>query len=431
MHLETPPMSKPCHVSQRAQRAGGQPISFMMQKSLAHPELISFAAGLVDQDTLPVDLTRQVFDKILSDPGRGRAALQYGTTAGYLPLRQSLLERLCQADGCSETELSLAVEQVVVTAGSNELLHLLVDTLCDPGDIVLCASPSYYVFVGTLHNMGVRSVGVLSDEHGLIPEAVDDELRRIEGAGELGRVKAIYVVSYFDNPANTTIPADRRAALVEIAQRWSKRSRIHILEDAAYRDLLYEGSDVPSFRAFDPTGETVIVTQTFSKAYSPGVRVGWGVLPPHLVEPLLDQKSNVDFGSPNLTQHLMSEVLSQGLLEPHLETVRNGYRAKRDAMVAAADQYLARIPGVHWTRPTGGLYVWLQLPPEIEAGNSGRLFEQSMQEGVLYVPGEYFYPNEGRPVAKNTIRLSFGVQSCDRIREGIAALARAIERCLK
>lgn len=424
-------MSKPCHVSQRAQRAGGQPISFMMQKSLAHPELISFAAGLVDQDTLPVELTRQVFEKILSDPRRGRAALQYGTTAGYLPLRESLLERLCQADGCTEAELSLSVDQVVVSAGSNELLHLLVDTLCDPGDIVLCASPSYYVFVGTLHNMGVRSVGVQCDEQGLIPEAVDDELRRIEAAGELGRVKAIYVVSYFDNPANTTLPGDRRAALVEIAQRWSKRNRIHILEDAAYRDMRYEGSDVPSFRAFDPTGETVIVTQTFSKAYSPGVRVGWGILPPHLVEPLLDQKSNVDFGSPNLTQHLMAEVLSQGLLEPHLETVRAGYRAKRDAMVAAADEYLCRIPGVHWTRPTGGLYVWLQLPEELAAGNTGSLFDQAMHEGVLYVPGEYFYPNEGQPVAKNTIRLSFGVQPCKRIHEGMAALARAIEHSLQ
>ena len=150
-----------------------------------------------------------------------------------------------------------------------------------------------------------------------------------------------------------------------------------------------------------------------------------------MVEPLLDQKSNVDFGSPNLTQHLMSEVLSQGLLEPHLEKVRDGYRAKRDAMIAGAEKYLSNIPGVHWTRPTGGLYVWLQLPAELAAGNTGPLFDQAMQEGVLYVPGEYFYPNEGQPVAKNTIRLSFGVQPCERIDEGMAALARAIERCLK
>jgi 2-aminoadipate transaminase len=123
--------------------------------------------------------------------------------------------------------------------------------------------------------------------------------------------------------------------------------------------------------------------------------------------------------------------LNQGLLEPHLETVRNGYRAKRDAMIAAADQYLSNIPGVHWTRPTGGLYVWLQLPEELPAGNTGQLFEQAMQEGVLYVPGEYFYPNEGQPVAKNTIRLSFGMQPCERIHEGMAALARAIERSLR
>src|SRR5688572_21341282 len=180
-------------LSQRALRAGGQPISVLMQQALANPELISLAAGFVDQATLPVDPTRQALDVLLSDPQRGRAALQYGTTPGFLPLREQMLERLQAADGRPATEARLSVEQVILTAGSNELLHLVVDTLCEPGDIVLCGAPTYFVFLGALANFGVRSIGVTSDDDGLVPEAVEEELARRRAAGDLARVKAIYV----------------------------------------------------------------------------------------------------------------------------------------------------------------------------------------------------------------------------------------------
>jgi 2-aminoadipate transaminase len=419
------------HLSRRAHWAGGEPIAnLLMAKTLAQPELVSLAAGFVDHQTLPVEPTRQALEAIWADPERARAGLQYGTTIGYGPLREAVLDRMLMADGCSRRELNVSVDQVVITAGSNQLLFLVSDVLLNPGDMVICGAPSYFVYLGTLGNLGVRAVGVEIDQSGLIPEAVEDELARLEDAGELARVKAIYVTTYYDNPSGVTLPAERRAALVEAAQRWSRRNRIYLIEDAAYRELRYYGEDVPSLRAFDPEGETVVHAGTFSKSFSPGIRVGWGILPPPLVEPVLAEKGNLDFGSPNLNQHLMASVLQAGLFDPHVQQLRESYRRKIDAILAAADELLAPIEGIEWVRPTGGLYVWLRLPETIDTGLSGPLFERAVAEGVLYVPGEYCYPHDGRSPRKNMIRLSFGIQSCEGIRRGIGALARAIRQVL-
>lgn len=415
-------------LSQRALWAAGQPISYLMHHALAHPEVISLAAGFVDQRTLPVAATRAAMEHLLADSTRGRAALQYGTTAGFPKLREQVLARLQQADDHAPGVRNVDLEQVVVTAGSNELLHVLLDTLCDAGDIVICGAPSYFVFLGIAANLGVRTVGAEVDEHGLVLEAVEEQLERLEARGELHRVKAIYVVSYFDNPRSLTLADDRRAELIDIAHRWSKHHKLYVIEDAAYRELRYEGPDVPSVRSYDEDGDTVIFTETFSKSFSPGIRVGWGVLPSELVEPVLNQKGNIDFGSPNFSQHLMASVMELGLFDEHIDELRRGYRPKLAALLEAAEEHLRPIAGVDWAAPQGGLYVWLRLPETIDAGPEGELFDTARRNGMLYVPGQYCFPSEGTPVEKNTIRLSFGVQTPERICEGIAALADGLKK---
>jgi 2-aminoadipate transaminase len=432
----TPPaVETTAGLSRRALAAEGQPISFLMHKALAHPELVSLAAGFVDPVTLPVELTRQAFEVVLSDPRRARAALQYGTTPGHAPLREAVLDRLLEADGQGHlvegAVRKRSVEQVVMTAGSNQMLRLLFDTLVDAGDIVLTAAPTYFVVLGMLGNIGARGFGIEVDEGGLVPDALEAALLRLKRSGELSRVKALYVVSYLDNPRNITIDAARRGQIVDIVKRYSSvRHPIRIIEDAAYRELRYGGEDVPSLLSYDLEGDTVIHTDTFSKAYSPGVRVGWGVLPRDLVEPLLNQKGNIDFGSPNLAQHLMAAVLESGLHGTHVEALRRAYSEKCTAMLDACDDYLAPISGVSWLRPTGGIYVWLTLPEQLAAGPGGPLFDQALTEGMLYVPGEYCYPSEGVGIAPNTIRLTFAMQTPERIRAGIEALARAIQAVL-
>jgi 2-aminoadipate transaminase len=206
-------------LSRRAHGAGGEPLaSLLMARTLAQPELVSLAAGFVDHATLPVELTGDALREIWSDATNARATLQYGSNAGYPPLRQQILDRLLRADALPAATARPGIEQVVVTAGSNELLYLVSDTLLDPGDIVLCGSPTYYVFLGTLGNLGAMAVGVDIDQAGLIPEALEDRLATIQRQGELSRVKLIYLTSSFDNPTGLTLPADRQVLSKRVAE---------------------------------------------------------------------------------------------------------------------------------------------------------------------------------------------------------------------
>ncbi|MGO9109158.1 MAG: PLP-dependent aminotransferase family protein [Thermoguttaceae bacterium] len=414
-------------LSRRAHWAGGDKlISRLMAEALARPDLVSLAAGFVDQAALPVEATQQALAALWSHPADARAAMQYGTTIGHVPLREAIVARMVAADRAAGLRPAPSLDQVVVTAGSNQLLHLVADTLLDPGDIVLCAAPSYFVFMATLANVGARTVGVEIDSDGMVPEALEQELARRKAAGELARVKAIYLVTYYDNPTGITTTGARRQQLIEIARRWSLQGTIYLIEDAAYRELRYYGDEVPSLYALDEDGDRVIHAGTFSKPYSPGIRVGWGILPRELVEPVLAQKGNVDFGSPHFNQVLMSTVMEMGLFDRHVAVVRESYRDKLDATLSVAQAELEPL-GVQWIRPAGGLYVWLRLPESIDTGVEGPLFPRAIAEGMLYVPGECCYPQEGCPRRRNMLRLSFGVPSTEEIRRGVKSLARAIQ----
>jgi len=423
-------MPNQSRLSQRARWAAGQPISYLMREALARPELISLAAGFVDQATLPVDATREAIEYVLSEPAHGRAALQYCSTMGDPVLRELLLARMQAADNIRASMDNRSVDQVILTAGSNELLYLTSITLLDPGDIVLCAAPSYFVYLGGLTNLGVRSVGVAVDEEGIVPEALETALERSKADGELRKVKAIYVTSYFDNPSSITMSAARRAQLVEIAKRWSRdHHKIYIIEDSAYRDLRYYGDDIPSIASVDEEGDTVVHTGSFSKCYCPGLRVGWGVLPKDLVDPICNQKGNINFGAPHFSQKVIAAVFQLGLYEPHIETLRNGYREKLGAMLKAADEHFADFPSVSWLTATGGLYVWMKVAG-VDTGAEGPLFKRALAEGMLYVPGIHCFPQDGEPARHDMIRLSFGVQPAERIRQGMGALAVAVRETL-
>lgn len=415
------------HFSQRAAWAAGQPISDLMHRALAAPQLISLAAGFVDPLTLPVSETRDALAEILSDELDAQAALQYGTTHGFARLREQIRAAHLASDGGAASQPPIDLHQVMLTAGSNQLLHIVGETLLNPGDIVLCASPTYFVYLGALKNMGARAIGVETDNDGIVPAALESTLAALQQSGELPRVKLIYVVSYFDNPRGLSTSAARRANIVELARKYSTAGKIYVLADDAYRELRYAGEDVPSLRTHDDAAQHVIQSGTFSKCFSPGVRVGWGILPPELVTPVHDQKGNLDFGSPNLAQHLLERVIAQGRLPGHIQRLRASYRTKLEAMLAACREHLGPLD-CRWVEPSGGLYVWLTLPDGLDAGMSGPLFDLALKEGMLYVPGQFFYPDEGSPQQRNTIRLSFGVQSVGRIDEGISKLAAAIRQ---
>ena len=416
--------------SQRWQWGSKQAISFLMEQGVQNPGCISLAAGLVDQKTLPVELVRGACEQVTRDLESGRVALQYGTTPGAERLRKQLLQHLAGLEGVPGEQLGVGTDRVVLTTGSQQLLSLVGEVLLDPGDIVFVAAPTYFVFLGTLNGLGARMISIPSDADGMDVEALERELVRIEKAGELPRVKMIYSVSYYENPSGISLSTERRKRLVEIARRWSKHQRVLVLEDAAYRELHYDGPRLPSIWSFDPGHEYVVLAQTFSKSLSPGLRVGYGVLPRELVGPVCDRKGNEDFGSANFNQHLLATIFEQGGYEKHVKTLQQTYRTKRDAMLAAADKYFRDLDGVSWVHPHGGLYVWMTLPNRMQTGFDSALFRRAVQEGVMYVPGGLCHagPVESRP--QNQMRLSFGTQDPAGIDLGMQRLATAVRGIL-
>ncbi len=434
---DAPPTTQPAlRLSRRWQWASKGAISFLMQQGVENPGVLSLAAGLVDPGSLPVEEAREAAGRLLERDDFARIVLQYGTTAGAERLRRELLSHLASQESCPTDRLGISTDQLLLTTGSQQFLSLVGEILLDPGDICLVASPTYFVFLGVLDGLGAQAIPVATDDDGMRMDALESELARLEAEGLLDRVKLIYLVSYYENPSGASLSEDRREEVVQIARRWSKRQRIFILEDAAYRELRYDGPDLPSVWSFDPDRETVIYTQTFSKSFSPGVRVGYGVAPRDLIAPICDRKGNEDFGSANLNQHLIAQVFEDGHYYPHVEQVRNSYRTKRDAMLTAAAKYFTGIPGVSWVHPHGGLYVWMTLPEGVSTGFDSPLFEQATKvQEVMYVPGELCFaadphlpPDEARP--RNQMRLSFGVQTPAGIDLGMKRLASAVRAIL-
>ena len=416
--------------SARARNAVDQPISYLMALALTQPDLISLAAGFVDYDTLPGADTDTLMHEILADPAAAKAALQYGRTQGLTELRELAYNHLARCDGIDPADYPGNHDCLALTTGSQQLLHLLADLLVDPGDIVITAWPSYFVYTGALSVFGacVRSVDI--DEDGIVPEKLDALLEQIRGEGNLHRVKMLYTCTHHQNPTGITLSAERRPQLLDIVKKYSTDHRILLLEDNAYRELTYFGEAPVSIKSFDRDNEYVALLHTFSKPFAPGLKTGYGLLPADLCNKAMMLKDGRDFGSANLSQHLLLRALQNGAFEKQVHTLCDAYTKKRDAMLGALDEYLGDfMPNeTRWTHPTGGLYVWLTLPASIDTSRHGPLFKRAVELGMLYVPGDYCYPADPTgTVPRNQIRLSFGVPTVEQNREGVRLLAQAIK----
>ncbi len=407
-------------------------ISEFMQTALANPGLVSLAAGFVDQQSLPVEVTARITAEILGDPVEGRRALQYGTTIGDSRLRRQLVSLLERNERVKSGTFEGLEPRIVVTTGSAQLLYLVAEALLDPGDIVLVEAPTYFVFLGVLETRGARAIGIEIDEGGMKLDALEATLAGLEARGELDRVKMIYTVSEHSNPSGISLAEERRGPLVELARRWSKRHRIYVLEDAAYRGLNYEGDEPSSVWRHDPEGETVILARTFSKTFSPGMKLGFGVLPAELVEPVVSLKGNHDFGTTNLTQQILARVLADGSYDKHvLDLISQCIGGSATAILDALEEQFATFDGsVRWTKPKGGMFLWLSVPEGIDLGTKGTVLARCLEHGVLYIPGSFAFPVEPGPVPTNFARICFGVPSEVELVEGVRRLAAALAECM-
>lgn len=420
-------------LSTLGQNAGTPAISDLMRLALTRPELISLAAGFVDQQSLPAGIVESAWREIMADPRAAREALQYGTTQGDPVLRLALARRLLDesSTSCQSITPDTVAERMIITSGSQQLLYLLAEALINPGDIVIAEAPTYFVFLDLLAARGAEIIGIPIDSGGMCVETLEKCLYRLKAEGRLDRVKMVYTVSEHSNPSGLSLAENRRARLVSLAHVFSQNQKIYVLDDAAYRGLTFTGPESPSVWSHDTHADTVIHARTFSKTFSPGIKLGYGVLPPELLKPVLALKGHHDFGTSNLMQRLILQVIESGHYESQVEKLQKLYAAKAHALVESLESQLGSLqPAVSWTVPKGGLYVWLSLPETISTSRHGEFFAECLEAGVFYVPGEFCYPEtvEGSGRKSNQMRLCYGVPSEQKIREGIARLAGVVRK---
>lgn len=411
-------------LSERARRTQEPPISWLMRKPLEDPEIISLAAGFVDQESLPNEEVRKLLDGLFLDGKAARAALQYGSCIGYGPLREIVLDRL-KGDGVERESHSLSSNSVVITNGSQQLLYLVTHVLVDPGDIVLVEDPTYFVYLGILDEAGACPTGVPSDEKGLIPDALADVLGRLHRQGLADRVKLLYLMTYYANPTGRSLDEDRRGEILDIVKEFELAHHpLYILEDAAYRNLAIDETPPRPLKELDTGNTHVMYAGTFSKALAPGLRLGYGVLPDEIMKCALRQKGNQDFGSSNFCQHIAFRLLESGAYDRHVEKLCRVYHEKRDKFLDAMENHL---PGLcRWETPHGGMYCWMKVEG-MDTGPKGRLFQEALERKVLYVPGEYCYCQEpGIEKEKSAIRLCYGLPSSETLEEGVGRLGESI-----
>ena len=369
-------------------------------KVTERPEVISFAGGLPAPGGFPVEVVRAAFDKVLST--NGRAALQYGPTEGYAPLRQWVAEDLNRAGA------NVAADQVLIVSGSQQALDLLGKVLVDKDSKVLVEDPSY---LGALQSFSLyqpKYVPVPTDDGGLIPEAITPEL----AAG----ARFLYALPNFQNPTGRTLSLERRIALVKRAAELG----LTIIEDDPYGELRYAGEPQPGLIALAAEyGANVVRLGTFSKVLAPGLRLGYIAAARPLINKLVQAKQATDLHTPTLTQMAVYEIVKDGFLEEHLPNVREIYRAQGSCMLEAIKQEFPDT--VSWTKPEGGMFIWLTLPEHID---STKLLEKAIAQNVAFVPGAPFYSGAGRA---NTLRLSFATVPEDKIRTGIAILGKLLK----
>ncbi len=392
--------SQPYTFSLRAQKITSSTIREIL-KVTERPEIISFAGGLPAAKGFPVDTISAAFERVLDH--NGRAALQYGPTEGFGPLREWVTQDLKRV-GAHDVN----VNQVLIVSGSQQALDLLGKLFIDPGSKVLVEAPSYLGALQSFSLFEPEYIAVPTDEQGLIPEGLTDD--RVAGA------RFIYALPNFQNPTGRTLNLERRKALVKRCAQ----ANVPIIEDDPYGDLRYAGEALPGLLALGrEAGATVIRLGSFSKVLAPGLRLGYIVAPEAIISKLVQIKQATDLHTATLTQMAVYEAIQDGFLDFHLPAVRDIYKEQCGFMLDAMAQYFPK--EAHWTRPEGGMFIWVTLPEHI---NAYELLDRAIANNVAFVPGEPFYA--GTEAKRNTLRLSFVTVSEERIREGIETLGRLI-----
>jgi 2-aminoadipate transaminase len=374
------------------------------------PGMISFAGGLPSPEAFPLQRFEEACHKVIAE--QANHALQYGRTEGCEFLRDWI------ASNMARYGIRAKFENVMITSGAQQALDLIGKLFLDRGDRVLVEAPTYLGALQAFNAYGAEYISVPIDNDGLRTDLVEEPLR--------SSPKFMYVLPNFQNPAGTTLSEGRRHELVLLADKYG----VPIIEDDPYGQLRYEGEHIPSMVVIDRENlrgdagysiGNVIYLGTFSKTVAPGLRLGWIVAPPEVIAKLVQLKQSTDLHTATFTQHVAFEVVRDGFLEEHVKFIRKLYRERRDVMLQALTQYFP--PEVKWTRPQGGLFLWVTLPQTLD---SHKILDAAVAQKVAFVPGNSFYANPVGPVDHH-MRLNFSNEKPETIHEGIRRLSMAVE----
>ena len=376
-------------------------------KLTQRPEVISFAGGLPAPEVFPVARFEEACHRVLAT--QASAALQYGPTEGYRPLREFIVAHMARYG------ILASVDNVLVTSGSQQALDLIAKLLINRGDRILVESPTYVGALQAFDLMGAEYVTVPIDDNGLQTCEMEQALR--------SGPKFMYILPNFQNPGGVTLSRERRDQLVSLSDKYG----IPIIEDDPYGQLRYEGEHQPPLVVLDRTNLTrdsgyklgnVIYLSTFSKVLAPGLRVAWIVAPPDVIARLSQIKQSTDLHTSSFTQMVVYEAARDGFIDDHVKLIRKVYTERRDAMLQALADFFP--PEVSWTHPQGGLFLWVTMPPGID---SRKLLDSALRQNVAFVPGEAFFSAGD---SGSHMRLNFSNAQPEMIREGIRRLSIAV-----
>jgi 2-aminoadipate transaminase len=397
------------YVEQYAARTRGLSVSEIraLFAVASRPEVVSLAGGMPHLSALPMDTVADVIAQLVRE--QGSIALQYGSGQGDPTLR----EQIC--DVMALEGIAAHADDVVVTVGSQQALDLVTRIFIDPGDVVIAEAPSYVGALGTFSAYQAEVVHVEMDHDGIIPRHLVEAIRSVRAAGK--HAKFLYTIPNFHNPAGVSLSVTRRAEVLDICQEQG----LLVLEDNPYGLLGFDEEPVRALRADDQ--DNVVYLGSFSKTFAPGFRVGWAVAPLAIREKLVLAAESAVLCPPSFSQLAVSRYLATQPWQEQIKAYRELYRERRDAMLAALGAHLPR--GTRWTHPRGGFYVWVTLPPGLDAK---AMLPRAVTERVAYVPGTAFYADG---FGTSCMRLSYCYPPPERIVEGVRRLARVIEQELE
>ncbi|MEA1939824.1 MAG: PLP-dependent aminotransferase family protein [Candidatus Caldatribacteriota bacterium] len=374
-------------------------------KLVQNPEVISLAGGMPDPETFPVDEIKGIVQEVLNR--NSARALQYSSTEGLPELRQCILDDL------SKDNINEKLDNIIISSGSQQGLDLVGKVFLSPGDIAIVESPTYLAALNAFRGYDGKLVGIPMDDDGMKMDVLEKKLSQLKREG--GRVKFIYIISNFQNPAGVTLSLSRRKKIIEIAHKFD----VFIVEDNPYEKLRFEGESIPSIYSLEKNG-SVISLGTFSKILCPGLRLAWILGNKEIIKKMVILKQATDLCTSIFNQLIAYEYIKSGKLGENIKFNIRLYKEKRDVMLNALEKYFPR--EATWTKPQGGFFVVATLP---EYMDTGEMFKEAIEENVAYVPGAPFFA-DGK--GKNTMRLSFCFPSVEDIDEGIKRLSKVIKR---